>query len=173
MQLKVLTRFSGCESSVAHQSRSCDTIKTPGGSLCQTNLWHRAASNTTRIYWCDDIIQQLIVKKRRGGERGRVLWHRHQVLESLMTPLWRGNWTRSQYEQGLLIKVLWNSILFNILKIYTQYNKYELFHHHLPKKLNMGLMPGSSHIRRVLKLEIIIELCLLFFSCKITRAQRG
>ena len=25
------------------------------------------------------------------------------------------------------------------------------------------LMPGSSHIRRVLKLEIVVELCLLFF----------
>ena len=45
------------------------------------------------IYWLDDIIQQLIVK-----EEGGFLWHRHQLLESLqlMTPLWRGNWTREE-----------------------------------------------------------------------------
>ena len=55
--------------------------------------WSSSSSNA-RIYWCDDIIQQLIVKKEKGGERGGFLWHRHQVLESLMTPLWQGNWTQ-------------------------------------------------------------------------------
>ena len=51
------------------------------GAFMASSAWREAAW----IYWLDDIIQQLIVK-----EEGGFLWHRHQLLESLLATCERG-----------------------------------------------------------------------------------